>query len=71
MLDDLLSQTVSEARKLLQDPKNKQAMAIAGLAYLLSKSNKERNALLAAAASLVLLPEGTKSLTEEAAGVKK
>lgn len=68
MLDQLLTQTVSEAKKLLDDPKNKQAMAVAGIAYLLSKANKERNAILAAAASLILLPDKgvKKSLSEKA-----
>ena len=59
IIQSALSGVVGEAKSLLEDPKNKQALAVAGLAYLLSRSNKERNALVAAAAALVLLPENS------------
>jgi len=56
-MEDLLQTTVAQAKDLLGNPKNKQALAIAGLAYYVSKDHKERNAVLAGLGALVLLPE--------------
>lgn len=47
-------------QELLADKKNQEVAAIAGAAYLLSKSNKERNAIIAGVAALAFLPDGKK-----------
>lgn len=57
-MDELLKTYGSEIKNVLKDPKNQQALAIAGAVYLLSKDNKERNTIIAGLASLALLPEG-------------
>lgn len=53
-----------EIENLLQDKKNQEVAAIAGAVYLLSKSNKERNAIIAGVAAIALLPDKTK-ITEK------
>lgn len=58
-MDELLKTASTEIKKVIQDPKNQQALMIAGAVYLLSKDSKERNAILAGLASLALLPDKT------------
>lgn len=59
-MDDLLKTYSSEIKSVLSDKKNQQALAIAGAVYLLSKSDKERNSIIAGLGALALLPEKTK-----------
>lgn len=56
-MEELLKTYSSEIKTVLSDKKNQQALAIVGAVYLLSKDNKERNAVIAGLASLALLPE--------------
>jgi hypothetical protein len=58
-MDDLVKKYSSEIKGLLSDEKNQRILLIAGAAYLLSKEDKERNAILAGLAGAVLLPEAT------------
>jgi hypothetical protein len=59
MLDELLKNYGAEIKSVLSDKKNQQALAIVGAVYLMSKNNKERNAVIAGLASLALLPDST------------
>lgn len=56
-LQELLKTYGADAKKLLKDKKVQEVAAIAGAVYLLSKTNKERNALIAGLASYALLPD--------------
>lgn len=56
-MDELLKTYGKEVKKVLADKRNQQTLAIVGAVYLLSKSNKERNSIIAGLASLALLPE--------------
>lgn len=58
-MDDIVKKYSSEIKSLLSDEKNQRILLIAGAAYLLSKEDKERNAILAGLAGAVLLPEAT------------
>lgn len=51
-------------QELLADKKNQEVAAIAGAVYLLSKSNKERNAIIAGVAALAFLPDKTAKTTK-------
>lgn len=57
-MTELLQTYGDKAKDLLSDDRNKQALAIVGAVYLLSKNNKERNSIIAGIAALALLPEG-------------
>ncbi len=56
-MDDLLQSASKEVKEVLKDPRNQQVLAIVGAVYLLSKDNKERNAIIGGLAALALLPE--------------
>lgn len=56
-MDELIKKYGNEAKTLLQDPKNQQVLLIAGAVYLLSRTSKERNAILSGLAALALLPD--------------
>lgn len=56
-MEELIKTYSSEIKTVLSDKKNQQALAIVGAVYLLSKTNKERNAIVAGLASLALLPD--------------
>jgi hypothetical protein len=55
-MDDLLKSTSKEVGKLLKDPKNKNAAIASAIAYYVSNSNKERNAVIAGLLAYTLLP---------------
>ena len=46
-MDDLVKTAVNEAKKVLKDKKNKNAIAASAIAYYISNENKERNAIVA------------------------
>lgn len=58
-MDDLLKNYSKEIKSVLKDKRNQSALAIVGAVYLLSKDNKERNAIIAGLGALALLPEET------------
>jgi hypothetical protein len=55
-MDDLIQSTVGEVKKLLADPKNKNAAIASAIAYYVSNDNKERNAVIAGILAYTLLP---------------
>ena len=68
-MNDVLGDAIDEVKKILADKNNKTAAVGATLAYLMSKSNKERNAALGGLAGY-LLSDGkpsTSGTTESAA----
>jgi len=60
-MDDLLQSASKEVKGLLKEPRNQQVLAIVGAVYLLSRDNKERNAIIAGIAGIALLPDDKKS----------
>lgn len=56
-----IKEVLPDITEMLKDKRNQELIAIVGATYLLSKSNKERNAIIAGVASLALLPSNTKS----------
>lgn len=60
-MEDLINNSLSEVKKLLSDPKNKQTALVSTAAYILSKDDKERNALVAGLLAYLLIPETKES----------
>lgn len=58
-MDEVIKSYGSQIRELLKDKKNQEVLLIAGAVYMLSKTSKERNTIIAAVAAHALLPEKT------------
>lgn len=58
-MDELIKSYSSQIKELLKDEKNQQTLLIAGAVYMLSKTSKERNTIIAAVAAHALLPDKT------------
>lgn len=55
--DNMVEKALTEIKKTLKNPKNQQTAIAAAGAYLISKTNKERNALAAGLLAYMLLPD--------------
>lgn len=58
-MDELIKSYSGQIKTLLKDPRNQEVLLIAGAVYMLSKTSKERNTIIAAVAAHALLPEKT------------
>lgn len=63
-MDEFLKTHGDTIKSLLAEKRNQEILLIAGAAYFLSKTQKERNALLAGVAGMALLPKKTEEDTD-------
>jgi hypothetical protein len=64
-MDEVLKNYGSEIKTVLQDKRNQEILAIVGAVYLLSRDNKQRNAIVSGLAALAFLPDKTKEADKQ------